>query len=310
MTSGGPPPAKVPRVVAAPLPASKIPRAAAKILRGGDDEESDHASPLGSLSILPAEAMLSVMRMIPLEQVFMVLALVCREMFRLTRHKAVLPATLDFGSLGYRKGLHGKACFGKLLTALKALGGQDTKRLILDNIQWGKTSFKKVLKLCPNLETIDAGRSKKLHINDFQDLRLPAAPQLKAFHWHWAYGVPQRCVVANLIQGRAALESLSMSNWEGNGDSLSRYGELLFCPDDVGGADDTLLNALAEHCPNLQKLHLQGALNFSLAAAKELHRRCPKLTSVMLNNWSTTFRHGEVEEHACCVLVSRATSCC
>jgi hypothetical protein len=83
----------------------------------------------------------------------------------------------------------------------------------------------------------------------------------------------------------------------------------LFCPDQVGGADDTLLNALAEHCPNLQKLHLQGALNFSLAAAKELRLRCPKLRSVVLDD-STVFRHGEEEKHACCVLVSRAASCC
>eukprot|EP01047_Picozoa_sp_COSAG01_P051126 COSAG01_NODE_5238_length_4370_cov_4.514678_2_plen_292_part_00 len=291
MTSGGTPPAKVPRVAAG---------------GGGDDEESDHASPLGSLSILPAEAMLSVMRKIPLKQVFKVMALVCREMLRLTRHKAVLPATLDFGAS------HGKACFGKLLAALKALRaleGQDTKGLILNNIQWGKTSFKKVLKLCPNLESIDAGTSKKLHINGFQDLSLAAAPQLKAFHWHWAYGAPQRCVIANLIQGRAALESLSMSCWERMGDSKNMYGEILFCPDQVGGADDTLLNALAEHCPNLQKLHLRGALNFSLAAAKELRLRCPKLKSVVLDD-CTVFRHGEIEKHACCVLVSRAASCC
>jgi hypothetical protein len=245
---------------------------------------------LGALSILPTEAVLTILARLPIKQIYKHLALVCKEMHSLTRNSAVLPSTLDVS------GWHSKLPFGKLLqilTALCKLDGQDTKGLKIGNVQFGKTSFKKLLKLCPGLESLDAGTSKKLHICNFVDLNLAAAPMLKSFTWGWLYSVSQDCIIANLLAGRDKLEVLNLSCFETLGDTVTVSGDRIFNPR-LGGADNELLAALAANCPNLRELRLSGSLNFSLAAANAVGNACTKLTTVVLRN-HCVFKHAHAE---------------
>ena len=140
----------------------------------------------------------------------------------------------------------------------------------LGNHSWGKTTTKQLLKLFPQLKSLDVGMSKKVHINDFNDLALPVAPRLAEFKMGWSYSATCASII-NLVCGRGALlKVLALERLEGMGDGK---GIII---------NDTVLQELARSSPNLRVLKLSGALAVSDAGIASLVAGCSDLMHLHL----------------------------
>ena len=238
-----------------------------------------HAQPQSPLlTFVPESALVQVLSQLSICDQHKVVVHVCKELRRLVLLASSMPKLVDMSLVFCGGGKHGVT---KLFVAIKALlasrglatGTDAIKALKIGNHQFGKTSFKKLLQLCPHLEELCCPSTKKVGISGFADMTVTAAPHLRSFKWGWAYDSPEHSFVDNLIAGRTKLEVLEIDHWEG---MMSQGG---FC-----GATDRLILALSKSCPNLRELKIHGAIHVSLEAAAALSAACPNLTAVTLNH--------------------------
>ena len=246
-----------------------------------------HAQPQSLLlSQLPESVLVQVLARLTVAVQHKVVVRVCKEMRRLVLLPQTIPNRINLSELspGSATGVT------KFLNALKVLlasrglaAGAEIKALTIGNHQFGKTTFKKLLELVPDLEELCCPSTKKLGIGEFKGLSVTAAPHLKSFEWGWAYDAPESSFVENFIAGRTKLEVLRIRNWEGMMTSREPPGD--FC-----GASDRLVLALAQSCPNLRELEVCGSIHISLVAARALSAACCNLKKVNLRH-SPLFTH-------------------
>jgi hypothetical protein len=230
------------------------------------------------------DEILLVLQRLPIKTLRLSVARVSKRMRRLAMSSAALDfrADLKFLSFGATKGIT------SAMDALAKLGADRRLRSVtLGNHKWGTASTRKLLQLVPQLERLDVSSSKKVAQSDFADFALPAAPNLCAFTWSWAYDVPERAFL-NLIRGRSGLELLDLSSIEGLGDDvpLGADERRLHCVTDV------LLKALASTCSRLKTLRLSGSLRITDAGIQALAASCRELAVVSLKV-QTVFDHGD-----------------
>lgn len=237
------------------------------------------ASPLERL--LADDEILLVLQRLPFKTLRLSVARVSKRMHRLATSSAALNFRVDLKFLSYG----GTTGITKAMDALATLGADRQLRFVsLGNHQWGKASTRKLLNLVPELERLDVSSSKKVAQADLTDFALPAAPNLSAFSWGWAYDVPERAFL-NLVRGRSRLELLDVSHLEGMGD-LDADERQSHCVSDV------LLKALASTCPRLKTLRLSGSLRITDAGIQALAASCLELKIVSLKVY-TIFNHGD-----------------
>lgn len=235
---------------------------------------------LEPIDLLPDDELLLVLHHLPLKTLRLSVARVSKRMHRLAMSSAALDFRVDLGFLahGATKGITAA------MDALTKLSTDGQLRFVsLGNHKWGTASTRKLLQLVPRLERLDVRTSKKVGQLDFADFALPAAPNLRAFQWGWAYDVPERAFL-NLIRGRASLELLDVSCIEGMGSGHADDAQ--HCVTDV------LLKALASTCPRLKTLRLKGSLRITDAGIHALAASCRELEVVSLEV-STIFDHGD-----------------
>lgn len=244
------------------------------------DKANQVSCPQAKICLLPDDQLLKIAGLLRLPELRGRLALVNLRFRSLAMSSAALHHSVDVSFLG-PGATNGITVVLHALAKLNADGG--IRSVQLGNHKWGTTTTRKLLQLFPNLERLDCGDSKKVAGPqlDFSSFALPTAPRLTEFVWSWAYDVPESAVL-NLIRGRTGFKALGLSHIERMGDREDH------------GCTDTLLSQLAQQCPNLRFLQLEGTLRISDSGLRALADGCPQLERVILRAGSpwTIFDHG------------------
>jgi hypothetical protein len=234
-----------------------------------------HTTPtLGNLAVLPQSLLFNVLRCLSIRElrgnngtVYL-----CRELCILTNSALALPSVLDLRFLARGK----KQAISPLFAVLAKLKTTETSLLSLKigNYKFGKTSFKKLLKSCPNIAGLDCGTSKIVSADTFSNFAATDTPNLRSFKMGWCYDVPEQQFL-RFASGRANLECLQLSNVEG---LMGTWGAHQGHP----SLTDTFLSLLSHDCPKLRSLSISGAIAFSDDGVAGLSSGCPSLQSLTL----------------------------
>ena len=140
-------------------------------------------------------------------------------------------------------------------------------RVKLAHNDFGKTTFKRLLKIVPLLADLDLGGCKRCYDQGCVDINVEAAPHLEVFRHNWGYSMRDQAAYGELLRGRAKLRVLDLHS---------------------GLVTDAVLRALAANCPRLQQLLLRGWSNvlheLTDDGVRALTEGCPDLARVVLSH--------------------------
>ena len=258
---------------------------------GGSSGSSSRGSS-GHFELLDNALLIEVLKFVPVKALRLGVARACKRLHGPSMSSEAMSRTADM-HLVCNWSKKTSAPTTAVLGALQRLN-QDggITRVVLVNSDFGKTTFKKLVKIVPLLTELDLGRSKHCYKNGCSDINVEAAPHLEVYrHKHGDMFTYDQAPYIELLRGRSKMRILELT---------------------AGKFTDAMLLTLAANCPNLEVLELGGWCSNCLdkltdGGVHALVTGCTRLQKVAFSHkgWGQYAKQsGELTLHAVALLLA------